>query len=106
MSLSAFIHDHHEEIINEFAVFAKTLMPSGTDLTEAELRDHAEDILTAVVEDMGVAQSADEQSRKSQGLGSANPMRAAGRLHADTRIQHGFTFRSGPLGIPRAPASR
>ena len=27
MSLSAFIRDHHEEIISEFAVFAKTLMP-------------------------------------------------------------------------------
>jgi signal transduction histidine kinase len=41
-----------------------------------------------------LAQSADEQSRKSQGRGSANTMRASGRLHADDRIQHGFTFRS------------
>ena len=43
MSLSAFIGDHHETIISEFAVFAKTLMPPGADMTEAELRDHAED---------------------------------------------------------------
>jgi signal transduction histidine kinase len=94
VSLSAFIRGHQEEIISEFAVFAKTLMPSGTEMTDAQLRDHAEDILTAVVEDMGLAQSADEQSRKSQGRGSANTMRASGRLHADDRIQHGFTFRS------------
>jgi hypothetical protein len=46
MSLSAFIRDHHEEIISEFAVFARTLMPPGADMTEAELRDHAEEILT------------------------------------------------------------
>jgi signal transduction histidine kinase len=94
VSLRAFIRGHHKTIINEFALFAKTLMPSGTDMTEAELRDHAEEILTAAVQDMGVAQTADEQSRKSQGLGSVNTMRASGRLHADDRIQHGFTFRS------------
>ena len=42
--LATFIRDHHEEIIREFALFARTLMPSGADMTEAELRDHAEDI--------------------------------------------------------------
>ena len=57
MSLSGFIHDHHEEITSEFAVFAKTLMPAGTEMTEAELRDHAEEILTAVVEDIGTPQT-------------------------------------------------
>ena len=57
MSLSAFIGDHHEEIISEFAVFAKTLMPAGTEMTDAELRDHAADILTAVVDDVGTPQT-------------------------------------------------
>ena len=94
MSLSAFITDHHEEIISEFAIFAKTLMPPGAEMSEAELRDHAEDILTAVVHDMTSAQTSDEQSLKSQGLGSANIMQASGRLHADDRIQHGFPFRA------------
>ena len=51
MSLSAFIRDHHEEIIVEFAVFAKTLMPTSADMSEAELRDHAEEILTAAVQE-------------------------------------------------------
>ena len=94
MSLSAFIREHHEEIISEFAVFARTLMPPGADMTEAELRDHAEEILTAIVLDISVAQTSDEQSRKSHGLGSANTMRASGTLHADDRIRHGFMFRS------------
>jgi signal transduction histidine kinase len=94
MSLSVFIRGHHEAIINEFAVFAKTLMPSGTDMTEAQLRDHAEEILTAVVQDIGIAQSREEQSLKSRGSGSVNTMAASGKLHADHRIQHGFTFRS------------
>jgi signal transduction histidine kinase len=94
MSLRAFIRDHHDEIISEFSVFAKTLMPPGAAMTEAELRDHAEEILIAVVEDMNIAQTSDEQSRKSQGRGSARIMEASGKLHADDRIQHGFTFRS------------
>ena len=94
MSLSAFIRTHHEEIINEFAGFAKTLMPTGVDMTDTELRDHAEDILTAVVHDMAIAQTNEEQSRKSQGHGSARTMALAGRRHADDRMWHGFAFRS------------
>ena len=69
-------------------------MPPGGDMTEAELRDHAEDILTAVVEDMRMVQTSQEQSHKSQGRGAAKSMEASGRLHADDRIQHGFSFRS------------
>jgi hypothetical protein len=71
MSLSIFIRDHHEEIISEFAVLAKTLMPAGTEMTEVELRDHADEILTAVVQDIGGRQTSDEQSDKSRGHGSA-----------------------------------
>ena len=94
MSLSAFIRDHREKIIVEFAVFAQTVMPAGANMSEAELRDHAEDILAAVIRDMGTAQSGEEQSRKSKGDGFAHEMAASGRLHADDRIQHGFTLRS------------
>jgi signal transduction histidine kinase len=94
MSLTVFIRDHHEEIISEFAVFAKTLMPAGADMTTQELRDHAEEILTAVVQDMSTAQTSAEQSLRSQGRGSAKIMQASGKLHADDRIRHGFTFRS------------
>ena len=94
MSLSAFIREHQEKIVSEFAVFARTLMPPGPEMTDAELRDHAIEILTAVVEDMGVAQTSAEQSLKSQGRGTARTMEPSGRLHADDRIQHGFTFRA------------
>ena len=94
MSLRAFIHHHHEEIVSEFAVFARTLMPPGIDMTEVELRDHAAEILTAVVQDINTPQTGEEQSLKSRGRGSANMMEASGKLHADDRIQHGFTFRA------------
>lgn len=92
MSLADFIRGRHEDIIREFAVFAKTLMPPEVEMTEAELRDHAKEILTAVVEDMRLAQTLAEQHRKSQGGGSAHTMEASGRLHAADRILHGYTF--------------
>ena len=94
MRLATFIQDHLEAIIREFAVFAKTLMPANADMSEAELRDHAEAMLLAIILDMGIGQSPDEQSLKSMGHGSARTLAASGRLHADDRIQHGFTFRA------------
>lgn len=94
MSLRAFIRDHQEEIIVEFATFARTLMPTGGDMSEAELRDHAHAILTAIVDDMGTTQTGQEEARKSKGHGAARTMRDSGKLHADDRISHGFTFRS------------
>jgi signal transduction histidine kinase len=94
MSLSAFINEHHEEIIQEFAAFAHTLMPPGTVMSEAELRDHAEEILTAITHDMGGDQTVDEQARKSRGLGTVRGLLASGQLHADDRILHGFSLRA------------
>jgi hypothetical protein len=47
-------------------------------MSEAELRDHAEEILTAIARDMGAVQTLDEQSKKSQGLGTAKTMEASG----------------------------
>jgi signal transduction histidine kinase len=92
MSLREFIRTRHDDIIREFAAFAKTLMPPGVEMSDAELRDHAREILTAVVEDMHLQQTPDEQHRKSQGDGSARTMEASGRLHAADRIEHGYAF--------------
>ena len=60
-------------------------------MTETDLRDHAKDMLTAIAEDLKTDQSAEEQSQKSKGHGWANVMEASGRLHAEGRIEHGFT---------------
>ena len=94
MPLITFIQDNQETIISEFSAFAKTLMPAGADMSEVELRDHAADILDAITADMALPQSAEEQSRKSEGHGSEHSMAASGKSHADDRIEHGFTFQS------------
>jgi signal transduction histidine kinase len=92
MSLPDFIRGRQEEIIREFSAFAQTIMPPGVEMTAAELRDHAKEILAAVVVDMHLRQTPEEQHRKSQGRGSARTMEASGRLHAADRIVHGYTF--------------
>jgi signal transduction histidine kinase len=94
MSLPEFIHSRREDIIRDFAAYAKTLMPPGADMTDAELRDHAEEMLKAVVEDMQLRQTPEEAHRKSQGRGSHRSMEASGRLHAADRIAHGYTFQA------------
>lgn len=91
MPLGEFIEGHHHEIIGAFSAFARTLMPPGSDMTETDLRDHAKDMLTAIARDLHTEQSGEEQSEKSEGRGAATVMAASGRLHAEGRIEHGFT---------------
>lgn len=91
-SLSAFIRRHHREIIDEFSAFALTLMPSNSPMTDQDLRDHCQELLLAIAEDLDTAQTSHEQSEKSRGHGSANIMGVSGRLHADGRLHHGFTL--------------
>lgn len=85
-----FIRAHDREIIDQFESFARSLAPGAASMTPAELRDHAQEVLTAVVIDLGHSQTADEQFRKSLGQGTALAMAASGRLHADHRIAQQF----------------
>jgi signal transduction histidine kinase len=91
-SLKAFIQGNHGEIIGEFSAFARTLMPANSPMTDQELRDHCEELLLAVAADLDTAQTAQEQSQKSRGQGSAKIMGVSGRLHADGRLHQGFTL--------------
>lgn len=77
MTLRQFIEDHHEDVIRQFATFARTLMPPGSDMSDQGLRDHAEELLKAIAVDMMTAQSLQEQSDKSMGWGTAHAMRAS-----------------------------
>jgi len=91
-SLSAFIKQDHEVIIGEFVAFARTLVPPDSSLTEQQLRDHCEELLRAIAVDLDTQQTDHEQSEKSMGRGSAHMMRASGRLHADGRLDQGFSL--------------
>ena len=92
MILATFIRTHHDKIISEFEKFARTLMPAGSNMSPSELRDHAEELLTAIVVDMDTPQTRNEESQKGKGLGSEQKMMASGNLHAIARLGHGFSL--------------
>jgi hypothetical protein len=65
--LADFIRDNHEVILKEWETFARTLKPAAEGLGKVGLRDHADEILTAIVADMNALESASEKSAKSKG---------------------------------------
>jgi len=89
-SLSAFIQAHHRQIIDAFSGFARTLMPAGASLSVRELEDHCEDLLLGIAADLAHEQTPSQELEKGEGRGTAQAIRASGRLHAEGRFQHGF----------------
>ena len=87
LCLAEFIDAERDTIVAEWEVFARTLSP---DMTASALRDHADDILTAIVADMKSLQTAAEQAEKSKGRGQAQRLGEIGKLHTALRIESGF----------------
>ena len=87
MRLSDFIRKNQNEIVREWEAFAGTLLPAATGMTGLALRDHAEEILSAIVADLELPQNATEQSQKSKGHGEEHRMEEVGRIHAALRIE-------------------
>ena len=88
--LAEFIDSERAEIVAEWQAFASTLTPAATGMTAIALRDHADEILTAIIRDMKSRQTDAEQAKKSKGKGQSQHMEAMGRLHATLRIEAGF----------------
>ena len=90
MRLSEFIQQHRKKIMEEWVEFARTLLPWSKGMSEKELRDHGEELLTAVVSDMESPQSSHEQSEKSKGRAAEGDLGSVGHKHATERLQTGF----------------
>lgn len=90
--LSKFIKENHKAIVDEWETFARGLLPAAGAMTQTGLRDHAEEILQAIVEDLDTPQDSSEQSEKSMGRGEEHLMAAVGKAHAALRIEDGFTL--------------
>lgn len=61
-------------------------------MSERALRDHAGELLTAVVSDMLTPQSRQAQSEKSQGLAAPGALTLVGQKHAAQRLATGFNL--------------
>src|SRR5512140_2418835 len=90
LALAEFIDKERNKIVAEWETFARTLLPGAGALTNVGLRDHADEILTAIVQDMRARQSSEEQAAKSKGEGQAQRLEVIGQLHAALRLEAGF----------------
>ena len=67
MRLAKFIADNMEVILAEWEAFAASVLPAGAGMTSLALRDHAQEILDAVVKDITTAQNRERRPRSQRG---------------------------------------
>ena len=94
MRLADFIETNMEEILSDWEEFARTLLPAAGAMSMSALRDHAEQIMHAVAQDLRKNQSRSEQAAKSRGetVRSAPSPETAAETHAVLRATGGFTI--------------
>jgi signal transduction histidine kinase len=92
MRLPDFILENLEPILQAWEDFARTIETPGADLDSAALRDHAEQMLRAIVSDLRTTQTKREQAAKSQGQAPLDEEETAAEIHAMTRLMAGFTI--------------
>src|SRR5690348_14111618 len=90
MRLSAFIDANKRKIIQEWVKFASSLLPWAKGLSLDELRDHADELLDAIVTDLETPQTAANQSAKSKGTRPRGRLGVVGRSHASQRAESGL----------------
>jgi signal transduction histidine kinase len=92
LRLSDFIRANVEPIVREWTNFAKTRTPAADVMSSLALRDHIEDILTFVSDDLESAQTSGQQKKKSRGEGpkGTGEEQSAAESHAGLRLRDGF----------------
>ena len=92
MRLGEFIRRDMEAILVRWEAFAATRLPAANQMASLELRDHARQILEAIVIDLATAQTVDEQNAKSMGLAPVviGAPETAAQTHAVLRAKSGF----------------
>jgi signal transduction histidine kinase len=97
MRLHTFIQDNMEGILQQWENFARDIWPEASP-SIPDLRDHAQEMLLAIVDDMETNQSEVEQHEKSFGKGGATAaskkVDSASAIHAEHRLESGFDIRA------------
>lgn len=93
MRLSEFIVSNREPILAEWEEFARTCTPAAGTMDITALRDHADLMLTVMVEDLETPQGKAEQAEKAKGqaLEHDPAVATAAELHGADRAEGGFT---------------
>ena len=90
--LAQFIRVNVAPIVAEWIDFARTRTPASESMTKLALRDHIEEILKFVADDLESPQSKQAQVKKSHGLGPDDSKfaQSAAEIHAALRLSDGF----------------
>jgi signal transduction histidine kinase len=92
MRLAEFILQNMEAILIRWEAFAATRLPAASKMAPLALRDHAYQILEAVVKDLRTPQTRRAQADKSMGLATViiSAPETAAETHAILRARSGF----------------
>lgn len=95
MRLADYILSDMEAILARWDAFAATILPAAGRMNSLALRDHAQEILEAVVADLRIPQSREAQAEKSMGLAPrlAGAAQTGAQTHALLRAKSGFDIR-------------
>ncbi len=93
MRLSDFILANREAILAEWETFARTCAPASGAMDISALRDHADEMLTAIADDLKTPQGDSEQTEKSKGNAPAAAAEetTAAEEHGAGRAESGFS---------------
>jgi signal transduction histidine kinase len=93
--LSEFIRANCEKILAEFEAFARSIVPTHS-MDIAELRDHAQQMLTVIARDLDTPQTKLEGKEKAKGQSDASESEASpdtpAQEHGAGRATSGFTI--------------
>lgn len=94
MRLADFIEQNIEPILVEWVAFAQSAAPAAEPMGVSALRDHAVEMLRAIVIDLRTPQTASQQVEKSKGKadGADNGADTAAETHGSGRAVSGFTI--------------
>jgi signal transduction histidine kinase len=90
MKLHQFILENMEKILSEWVSFARSIQPGN--MTNKDLRDHAEQMLITIAKDVASPQTEFERSEKSKGHQPHIEGETAAEIHADCRLNSGFSI--------------
>lgn len=94
LRLGDFIRQNILQIVREWMSFAQTRTPASNAMSAAALRDHIEQLLIFIAEDLESPQTGIEQVQKSQGEGpkDGGTEDSAAELHGAQRLDDGFNI--------------
>lgn len=88
-TLSDFIDKHTELILDNWVVFAKSIITNTITLVA---RDHAAGLLRAIVSDMKTPETADQQPDKAKDFSRQDVKNSDAELHGAARQEQGYSF--------------